>query len=124
MQCGDDGCNKMAKVETKIGVHCVDIRGLKNLYKPVWGLCVLFLIVGFLTVGFWTDVRTTRAEIAKYEQVGRAALIKHEQGDNAEFFALSNRMSTIEGKYEVIIKMLGDIQKSNEEILKWQREHQ
>jgi hypothetical protein len=106
-------CDAIIKATEAVETHDKAIDGLTKLYKPVWGLCILFLFVGWLMVGFWQDVR--RAD---------AALGTHENQDNAEFYNLQERVSKTEGKYEVIIEMLKGIEKDQKEILAWQRQHQ
>jgi len=106
-------CDRIIKASERLENHTEEIKSLKHLYKPVWGLCVLFIIGASLIVGLRQDVRgsETKLEI-------------HSKDDNDDFRILYSRVANMEGRYEEIKALLKNIEKNQHEILEWQRQHQ
>jgi hypothetical protein len=117
-------CDEIVKATTGLKTIESDIKGLKGLYKPVYGLCIMFMIGAALILGLRSDTKDVNASVTINRELHTAELKDHEAGDNAEFYEHKGRLSNLEGRYEAIQAMLKEIRTDQKEILKWQREHQ
>jgi hypothetical protein len=117
-------CDAIIKATEAVDTHGKAIDGLTKLYKPVWGLCILFLFVGWLMIGFWQDVRVSNAALNDFKGFSSRMLKTHEDQDNGEFSTLGREVADLKGQFKQILERLEEIKNDQKEILAWQREHQ
>lgn len=114
-------CDDIVTARETISNHSKEIKSLTNLYRPVYGLCIFFVIGVAIIIGIRADAKEAITLINTNREKHITELQGHEDGDNDEFMRMNSLLSESIGRYDTIEKMLVEIREDQKVILKWQR---